>query len=68
MGLLKIISIEELRRFINKYKFGKYIARDELLVYLDRMAKKKLEEKLTLNERAELNEKKKRDLYERLKK
>ena len=63
-----MISIEELKRFISKYKFGKYIARDELLVYLDRMAKKKLEEKLTLNERAELNEKKKRELYEKLQK
>jgi len=37
-------------------------------VHLERVAKKRLEEKLTLNNRAELNEKKKRDLYEKLQK
>ena len=63
-----MISIDELRKWIDEYKFGKYIDRHELLAHLNRVAIKSLEEKLTRQERAELTEKKKERLYEELKK
>lgn len=63
-----MISIQELKKWISTYKFGKYIAIDELLAHLEGVAKKSLEDKLTLEKRAELNEKKKQDLYKKLQK
>ena len=63
-----MISIDQLKRKIEQFKFGKYIAIDELLRLCNEMAKKSLEDKLTLNKRAELNEKKKRDLFEKFQK
>ena len=62
-----MISINRLMSWVDKYKFGKYIAIDELRAICKRMAKMSLEDKLTLQDKAELNEKKKERLYEELK-
>lgn len=62
-----MISIDELKKWIADYKFGKYINIKELLAHLNRVAKQSLEDKLTQNRRAELNEKNKERLYKELK-
>jgi hypothetical protein len=62
-----MISIERIKALVERYAFGKYISKDELYSHLDRMAKRSLEDKLTLDKGAELNEKKKERLHEKLK-
>ncbi len=66
-ALLKMISIDELKKWISEYKFGRYIDTNEFLAHLERVAERSLEEKLTQNKRAELNEKKKERLHKELK-
>ena len=62
-----MISINKLKKWIETYKFGKYISREELISHLEGVAKKSLEDKLILEKRAELNEKQKERLHEELK-
>lgn len=63
-----MISIEQLKIWVKKYAFGKYISKDELFAHLEYVAKRSLEDKLTLEKRAELTEKKKERLHNQLKK
>jgi len=62
-----MISIEELKVWVKKYAFGKYISKHELFAHLERVAKRSLEDKLTREKRAELTEKEKERLHQQLK-